>query len=84
MLTSLLTLSALISNLRMPLLNLSSSLEQKLLSLARDHLVKAREAMVKYNTHKTLPPPFKVHDLVLVHKSAFKKNHPLPRPQQIR
>ena len=50
----------------------------KLLSFARDHLVKARESMVKHNTYKTLPPPFKVHDLVLVHKSAFKKNHPLP------
>ena len=51
---------------------------QKLLSLARDHLVKARESIVKHNTHKTLPPPFKVPDLVLVHKTAFKKNHPLP------
>ena len=34
--------------------------------------------MVKHNTHKILPPPFKIHDLVLVHKTAFKKNHPLP------
>ena len=51
---------------------------QKLLSLARDHLVKARESMIKYNTHKTLHPPFKTHDFVLVHKTAFKKNHHLP------
>ena len=52
--------------------------KQKLLSLARDHLVKARKSMVKHNTHKALPPPFKIHDFVLVHKAAFKKNHPLP------
>ena len=48
---------------------------QAILAAARDNLAKARETMIKQNIHKTTPPPFKIHDLVLVHRAAFRKNH---------
>ena len=48
---------------------------QKVLNTARDSLIKARDQMIAQNKHKTLPPPFKLHDMVLVHKAAFRKQH---------
>ena len=51
---------------------------QKTLALARDNLVKARENMITHHQHKHLPTPFKLHDMVLVHKAAFRKLHTLP------
>ena len=50
---------------------------QKVLATARDNLVKVRDSMIRQNCHKTSPSPFKIHDLVLVHKAAFRKNHQL-------
>ena len=51
---------------------------QKTLALARDNLVKARENMITHHQHKHLPTPFKLHDIVLVHKAAFRKSYTLP------
>ena len=51
---------------------------QKTLALARDNLVKARENMITHHQHKHLPTPFKLHDMVLVHKASFRKSHTLP------
>ena len=48
---------------------------QKVLNTARDSLIKACNQMIAQNKHKTLPPPFKLHDMVLVHKAAFRKQH---------
>ena len=48
---------------------------QKVLNTARDSLIKARNQMIVQNKHKTLLPPFKLHDMVLVHKAAFRKQH---------
>ena len=51
---------------------------QKTLALARDNLVKARESMITHHQHKHLLTPFKLHDMVLVHKAAFRKSYTLP------
>ena len=51
---------------------------QKTLALARDNLTKARKNMITHYQHKQLPTPFKLHDMVLVHKAAFRKSHTLP------
>ena len=51
---------------------------QKVLTMARDNLIKARDQMITHNQHKALPPPFKLHDMVLVHKAAFRTSHHLP------
>ena len=51
---------------------------QKTLALARDNLAKARKNMITYHQHKYLLTPFKLHDMVLVHKAAFRKSHTLP------
>ena len=51
---------------------------QKTLALAHNNLVKACENMITYYQHKYLPTPFKLHDMVLVHKAAFRKSHILP------
>ena len=51
---------------------------QKVLTTARDNLIKARDQMIVHNQHKALPTPFKLHDMVLVHKAAFRTSHHLP------
>ena len=51
---------------------------QKVLTTARDNLIKARDQMIAHNQHKALPAPFKLHDMVLVHKATFRTSHHLP------
>ena len=51
---------------------------QKTLALARDNLAKAHENIITHYQHKHLLTPFKLHDIILVHKAAFRKSHTLP------
>ena len=50
---------------------------QTVLDRARQALASARERMIQQCKNKTLPSPFKIHDLVLVHRAAFRKQHHL-------
>ena len=51
---------------------------QTLLTKAREYLAQAYEKMILNNTDKKLPAPFQANDLVLVHRSAFRKNYATP------
>ena len=51
---------------------------QAMLAHARDSLDSARQRMIRMNKHKDHPPPFKLDDLVLVHKGAFRRHSVLP------
>ena len=51
---------------------------QEVLARARDNLIKSRDKMTEQNKGKKQPSPFKLHDMVLVHKAAFRKQHLLP------
>ena len=54
------------------------NIRQKTLALACNNLAKARESMITHHQHKYLPTPFKLHNIVFVHKAAFRKSHTLP------
>ena len=49
-----------------------------MLAHARDSLDSARQRMIRMNKHKDHPPPFKLDDMVLVHKGAFRRHSVLP------
>ena len=51
---------------------------QKTLALAYNNFAKVHENIITYHQHKYLLTPFKLHDIVLVHKAAFRKSHTLP------
>ena len=47
----------------------------QLLDKVYQQLDKARTTMIRNNTLKDRTPPFNVHDLMLIHRSAFRSNH---------
>ena len=49
-----------------------------MLNLARENLASAYERMIRNNEGKAIPSPFQIHDLVLVHRAAFRRNHSTP------
>ena len=54
------------------------SSRQAVLAHARDSLDSARQRMIRMSKDKVNPPPFKLDDLVLVHKGAFRRHSVLP------